>query len=104
MKLAGQKLGEMLDVSCEGCGVCCEIMLFKHGGVFPVDLAKARGVTLSGQYVSFDYPCPKYDFKTKKCTIYDTRPAACRTYLPGCYDCMKCRRLKGVPLPKSVEV
>lgn len=69
---------------CQACGICCSGTLFSY-----VDVSQKEAKALSGTCVTpfkndkgkliFDLPCTALE--GTRCTIYDRRPSACRTYL-----------------------
>lgn len=72
---------------CLSCMECCKIMAFTYpvhivDNTF-VDFYRARGCEVrfynNLAYVIVPMPCPHLD-KKKGCTIYNSRPIACRMY------------------------
>jgi uncharacterized protein len=75
---------------CIGCGLCCDGTLHGRATVRPEDEATVTAVGLEigeeGGKRFFRQPCPH--FSCGSCSIYDRRPAVCRSY--------RCALLKNV--------
>lgn len=72
-----------MDNICIGCGLCCDGTLFSCVDLLPADsaqLVSQSGLTLhlvNGKQ-QFHQPCSASH--EGRCTIYETRPSACREY------------------------
>ncbi len=70
-----------LEALCRSCGLCCDGSLFGRVPLAPSEVSNARKVGLhvipSGK--SFEQPCSALA-EDRACTIYASRPAACRSF------------------------
>ena len=69
---------------CLDCGLCCDGTMFHAIDLDPsddVDLLRGRGAVLISDDLSrrFQQPCVGFDGSC--CTVYESRPTACRTYV-----------------------
>lgn len=85
------KIGERRE-TCEGCGACCQgwdiTLLVEELDRVPEGywgLSAGEGPLM----LRVGGACMAFDPVTKRCTIYDRRPAACREFLLGGYECSR---------------
>jgi Fe-S-cluster containining protein len=70
---------------CLSCGLCCDGSLFGRVDLRPeeVQSARRRGLRLLRGDESFEQPCSAFQARSgesRRCSIYDDRPHACRTF------------------------
>lgn len=65
----------MSEVLCRACGLCCDGSLF---GRVPLAEDERVHLPLAPGGNAFDQPCPAH--VDDACTIYETRPRACREF------------------------
>lgn len=77
---------------CEMCqGACCKSIAFPSSWFgAEMDWVKLHG-SLEGDRVRFNQPCSK--LCDGKCTIYETRPEACKAYPVGSESCLRAVKL-----------
>lgn len=67
---------------CEGCGICCDGTLFRHGSVTETEKCRLETLGLSlfedGGQVRFRIPCDKLE--DGRCSVYSQRPQTCRDF------------------------
>jgi len=83
-------------MNCDGCGACCQFIFF---GSIDADAQRwflLHGFKIIEGQAVLDAPCSQYDEETKKCKIYESRPAICRNTEPGDQICMWCRKYRGI--------
>lgn len=94
-KSGGYGMGE--EISCEGCGACCDRMLIEWSGqTLDLDWLKAHGGQIMGKYIVLPIKCEFYDEKTKKCKNYEKRPISCQKFKRGSVACIMCRHSKAL--------
>ncbi len=74
---------------CIGCGLCCDGTIFHAVDLAPSDdvvlLRKHGAVFVSdGESRRMQQPCPAFDGTC--CSVYESRPTACRTYVCNLLD------------------
>jgi len=82
-------------VNCDGCGACCMYFMIS------LDLSRLRGdeiawyemhgVEVRKNGLRFNIPCRNFDFATRRCKIYETRPRVCREAQVGAANCLASR-------------
>lgn len=98
--------GEIFD--CENCGACCRCYpifaldsdadrepLIKEKGVFCENFL-GKGLVAYRLYPLARTKGCAFLGDDQLCSIYSTRPAACRTFKAGDYQCIEARRRKGI--------
>ncbi len=97
--------GAELTTLCQSCGLCCDGSLFGRVPLLPAEVPLARKhrlhVVPSGS--AMEQPCAALVLdaeKSRTCTAYDDRPAACRAF-----DCVLLarHRSEGGPLAPRLE-
>jgi Fe-S-cluster containining protein len=84
-------------MNCENCGACCRWLFFSFPNPSREDIIflLARGACkIFGNRWAIPSICPKLE--NGKCTIYEKRPSACRSFIVGGSDCMACRKIEGL--------
>ena len=87
-------------ISCDGCGACC--MYFMVRLAVPPSPDEARwyemhGVDVKANGLRFNVPCKNFDFATRRCKIYESRPKMCRDAPVGGKNCLYSRlHMKGL--------
>ncbi len=87
--------------NCDNCGACCMFFMLK------LDLSRLRdderawyemhGVEVRDNGLRFNVPCRNFDFATRRCKIYESRPKMCRDAPVGGKNCLYSRlHVKGL--------
>lgn len=79
---------------CLSCGLCCHGVLHSHAGLDPDEVEFALSMQLpvvqkGYEYDAFSLPCPRFDEKQYKCSIFPDRPRVC-----GAYACDLLKQLR----------
>jgi Fe-S-cluster containining protein len=88
---------------CLACGLCCSGVLFRTVEVRPEELDLVPASTLKvhrgERKLQFTLPCPAHD--GDRCTVYEQRPAICRTYECGV---LRDYRAGRIDLPRARQI
>jgi hypothetical protein len=82
-----------LGGSCQGCGTCCEAPAIRVGRAtwylptlkrlflwWHESVNRFHLTSVSGSDRTFVFTCDHFDWSTKRCDSYDSRPGLCRDY------------------------
>lgn len=93
-------MDEKKPLTCDGCGACCMYFMVR---VYPPPTPdeqrwyEMHGVDVKANGLRFNVPCKHFDFETRKCKIYETRPKMCRDAKVGAPNCLYSRlHMKGL--------
>jgi Fe-S-cluster containining protein len=82
--------------NCDGCGACCMYFMIRMQISKDTDASELRwyemhGMEVRSNGVRMNVPCKNFDFATRRCKIYETRPKLCRDAKVGAPNCLAAR-------------
>jgi Fe-S-cluster containining protein len=97
-----------LALLCQSCGMCCDGSLFGRVDLEPeeVETARRHRLRVLPEARAFEQPCAALassgpGLATRRCSMYDERPASCRRFACRLYDR---HRQEGGPIEERLRV
>lgn len=91
-----KNMSDMMDCLKDCNGACCKWVFIpakEPEELEQLKLWEMRGCFFKDGLLLIRQICPR--LKDGKCSIHGRKPAACKDYKPGCFDCLKAREAEG---------
>jgi len=85
---------------CERCGACCCCFLSYFPDKPEMVWAHARGIVKVGDYLVVPSMCRYYNAAMDVCTIQESKPKVCKSFVVGSKECQACRKWQEIQQKK----